>query len=286
MEERESERAVGLAVAAGDLEEHLPPDWWKTLFTETYLKTDGDVTENDENTKQDVDILLGALRLEPRHAVLDLCCGQGRHCIELARRGFGRVTGLDYSDYLLPLARRRAAARSLAPPLRFLRGDARMLPFGARSFDAIISMGNSFGYFADPDDDVRVVAEIAGLLREGGQLFLDLTDGELLRKTFAAESSEWLDEKTLVSRERTLTRSGRRLVSREVVRHRDRGILADQIYAETLYAGDDIRTMLEQIGFTDIRLHPTNSVLSTRNEDLGMLAHRLIVTASRGRGPR
>jgi D-alanine-D-alanine ligase len=286
MREYESERSANLAVGIGDLEESLPPDWWKTLFTETYLTTDGDVTENEENTAQDIDILLGLLDLEPWHAILDLCCGQGRHCIELARRGFGRVTGLDYSDFLLPLAHQRAAERGLVPPLRFLRGDARTPPFAPRRFDTIISMGNSFGYFADLNDDIQVLTGIAGLLRNGGRLFLDLIDGELLRKSFAAESSEWLDEDTQVRRERVLTRSGKRLVSREVVHHQDRGILADQIYAETLYSADDIRTMLKKTGFTDILLHRQTSVLSTRNEDLGMLAHRMIITASRAQSPR
>ena len=35
-----------------DLERHLPTDWWQTLFNSLYLKTDGDVVENDANTVQ------------------------------------------------------------------------------------------------------------------------------------------------------------------------------------------------------------------------------------------
>ena len=34
------------------------------------------------------------LDLEPGAEILDLCCGLGRHSVELARRGF-RVTGVD-----------------------------------------------------------------------------------------------------------------------------------------------------------------------------------------------
>jgi SAM-dependent methyltransferase len=37
-------------------------------------------------------------------SVLDLCCGPGRHSIELARRGF-QVTGVDRSPFLLAKAR-------------------------------------------------------------------------------------------------------------------------------------------------------------------------------------
>ena len=41
-----------------DLERHLPQDWWKSLFNSLYLKTDGDVVENDTNTEKEVDFLI------------------------------------------------------------------------------------------------------------------------------------------------------------------------------------------------------------------------------------
>jgi D-alanine-D-alanine ligase len=40
-----------------DLERHLPEDWWRTLFNSVYLKTDGDVVENDANTVREIDLL-------------------------------------------------------------------------------------------------------------------------------------------------------------------------------------------------------------------------------------
>ncbi|MCK9994553.1 MAG: hypothetical protein Dbin4_03073, partial [Alphaproteobacteria bacterium] len=64
-----------------DLERHLPSEWWRTLFTAVYLATDGDVVENDANTRQEVDFLLANAGLEPNDKILDLCCGQGRHCL-------------------------------------------------------------------------------------------------------------------------------------------------------------------------------------------------------------
>ena len=55
--------------------------------------------------------------------VLDLCCGQGRHTLDLARRGHTHVTGLDRSRYLVTLARKRARAAGLKAS--FHEGDAR-----------------------------------------------------------------------------------------------------------------------------------------------------------------
>jgi SAM-dependent methyltransferase len=45
--------------------------------------------------------------------VLDLCCGPGRHSVELAQRGF-KVTGVDRSPFLLEKARDHAAKSGAA----------------------------------------------------------------------------------------------------------------------------------------------------------------------------
>src|SRR4029078_797787 len=83
-----------------DLEKHLPSNWWRTLFNSLYLKTDGDVVDNSDNTNQEIDMLISALNLKPEDHVLDLCCGQGRHTLEMHRRGFNNVVGIDRSRYL------------------------------------------------------------------------------------------------------------------------------------------------------------------------------------------
>ena len=87
-----------------DLEAHLPEEWWRKLFNALYVKTDGDVVENLENTRREVDFIVSSAAIQPHSHILDLCCGQGRHCLELARRGFKHVMGLDRSRYLVRLA--------------------------------------------------------------------------------------------------------------------------------------------------------------------------------------
>src|SRR5258705_9284549 len=67
-----------------NLASHVPAEWWRTLFGALYLRTDGDVVENDQITAQEVDVLVAAAALSHRHRILDLCCGQGRHALELA----------------------------------------------------------------------------------------------------------------------------------------------------------------------------------------------------------
>jgi SAM-dependent methyltransferase len=77
------------------------------------------------------------------------------------------VDGLDYSEHLLAQARRRGTGRTL----RYRQGDMRRLP--ARwtgRFDAVLNLFTSFGFFLQPADDARVIAEFARVLAPGGVL--------------------------------------------------------------------------------------------------------------------
>ncbi|MCD6034429.1 MAG: D-alanine--D-alanine ligase [Rickettsiales bacterium] len=260
-----------------DLERHLPTEWWKKLFTSLYLKTDGDVVENDTNTVREVDVLVESLGLKSSDAVLDLCCGQGRHALELARRGFQNVKGVDRSRYLVRLARKRAQQQQLN--VNFSEGDARRIRFTESSLDVVYLMGNSFGYFEREEDDAAVLEAIKRVLKSEGKIALDITDGEWMRANFEKRSWEWVDQDHFVCRERSLSTDGTRIISREVVVHAEKGVLADQFYAERLYDKDQIAALLKKVDFGSVTLHDKLSAGSTRGQDLGMMAHRLFITA-------
>ena len=260
-----------------DLEHHLPTDWWRTLFNAMYLQTDGDVVENDVNTSAEIDMVVDAVGLEPNDRILDLCCGQGRHSMELARRGFRQVTGLDRSRYLVRLARSRAKKTGLE--VKFREGDARKFAFRDSSFDCVLVMGNSFGYFDQEEDDLAVLTSIKRSLRPSGTLAIDITNGEWMRDHFEPRSWEWIDANQFVCRERSLSGNRDRLISREVVVHAEKGVIADQFYAERLYGREPLRKLLEKAGFKDIRVHDEVKGQSTRGTDLGMMAQRYIVSA-------
>lgn len=262
------------------LEPHVPREWWKTLFNETYLKTDGDVVENEANTRHDIDLVLSTCDLSPDDRVLDLCCGQGRHSLELSRRGFAHVVGFDQSGFLVNLARERAAARG--SDAVFVEGDAQSLPFPDASFDVVLVMGNSFGYFDAEAGNIAILDQIRRVLRPGGDLVLDLTDGAWTRANYEPRSWEWIDRTHFACRERELSRDGRRLVCREIVTDSTRGVVAENFYAERLYSSDEIRSMLGERGFADASRRIPVRTESTRNQDLGMMAHRMLVTATAG----
>lgn len=260
-----------------DLEQHLPAEWWRKLFNALYVKTDGDVVENNENTRREVDFIIAAAAIQPHSAILDLCCGQGRHCLELARRGFKNVSGVDRSRYLIRLAKKRAQTEGLS--VVFKEGDARNPRLQESSFDCVAIMGNSFGYFSNKTDDEKVLSTVGKLLRPSGQLVLDITDGAYMADHFERRSWEWIDEHHFVCRERSLSADRERLISREVIVHDETGVIADQFYAERLYTRDSIGKLLERCGYRNVRHHGSAESLSDRDQDLGMMARRLLLSA-------
>ncbi|MGD8341201.1 MAG: methyltransferase domain-containing protein [Gammaproteobacteria bacterium] len=268
--------AVATIGPVEDLESYVKADWWRQIFNANYLRTDGDVVDDPEITALEVDAFLALLEANPDDRILDLCCGQGRHVLELAHRGFKNLTGVDRSHYLIARAKRVFRQQGLVATLR--EGDARKLRFPEDSFDIVYIGGNSFGYFETIEDDMAVLREIRRLLKPQGELLIDFTDGDYLRENFEARSWEWIDKQYFVCRERSLSRSYDRLISREVITHTSKGVIADQFYAERLYNEAELRDLLASAGFIPAQSRRI-STISKRNQDLGMMAQRIVLTS-------
>jgi len=272
-EKKSTQQAMVLG-PVDSLEDHVQPDWWRNIFNYLYLKTDADVVDDLNITRKEVDLFSTILNFTTDDTILDLCCGQGRHSLEITRRGF-KVEGLDRSRYLIQKAKASAKKENLS--VKFKEGDARKLPFPPDSFEVVMMLGNSFGYFETVQDDLRILKEIFRVLKPWGRLLLDVTDGEYLREKFQARSWEWIDKKLFVCRERSLSADQQRLISREVVTDVTKGVIADQFYAERLYTKDDLLKLLKEAGFSDGVIHGEIATDSVRNQDLGMMEKRIVI---------
>ena len=260
------------------LESYVKADWWRQIFNANYLRTDGDVVEDETITRTEVDHFEGVVSSAHDSAILDLCCGQGRHVIEFASRGYKNLYGLDRSHYLINRA--KTMARKHGHAVTFREGDARKLPFPTDSFDLVILAGNSFGYFESPQDDVNVLNQIVRVLKPFGKLLIDITDGEYMKEHFQPRSWEWIDKHYFVCRERSLSADQQRLITREVITHVKKGVIADQFYAERLYSNEALCGLLHRLGFTKVEANGDIFTDSQRKQDLGMMAKRFVITAS------
>jgi D-alanine-D-alanine ligase len=260
-----------------NLEHYLQPDWWRRIFNSMYLKTDADVVEDIQITRKEVDLFTEILELDRNMIILDLACGQGRHSLELARRGFQHVNGLDRSHFLIRKAKSANTAEQLNAGFR--EGDARKLPYATDTFDVVLMLGNSFGYFESTDDDIKILKEVFRVLKPGGKFLIDVADGNYLRDNFSPRSWEWIDNKHFVCRERSLASDHQRLISREVITNINKGVVLDQFYAERLYDKETLSVMFNETGYKSVTFQGNLETDSKRNQDLGMMERRIIVTA-------
>ncbi|MFJ9425073.1 class I SAM-dependent methyltransferase [Streptomyces sp. NPDC101249] len=103
-------------------------------------------------------------RTAPGPRLLDVGTGPGPGVLAAARAGADAV-GLDLEPGMLRVAAERARrAADLAGGVRFVAGDARALPFGAGSFDVVLS---TFGVMFAPEQR-RCAAELTRVCRPGG----------------------------------------------------------------------------------------------------------------------
>jgi 2-polyprenyl-3-methyl-5-hydroxy-6-metoxy-1,4-benzoquinol methylase len=109
------------------------------------------------------------LRVRPGTSVLDVGCGVGRWCRELAARG-ARVTGVDFSPTMIAEARRRAAELGVLERCRFLVQDLAHLDAGEK-FELVLSV-TVLQHVLEPQALRAALQRLAAHLAEGGTLIL------------------------------------------------------------------------------------------------------------------
>lgn len=175
--------------------------WYANWFGEEYLALypERDDQEAKHQAVFAADLLSRYSRLG-EHGILDLACGTGRHVVALreAPEGSRGVFGLDLSLHLLFEARRRTGAATPA----YVRADMRHLPFRAASFGAVVNFFTSFGYFEEPNDDARVVREIARILPPGGGFLSDVFNVERVVRTLASREEKTVAGERIAIRRR------------------------------------------------------------------------------------
>lgn len=199
--------------------------------------------------------------------VLDLACGPGRHAIELAARGFA-VTGVDRSAFLLAHARARAAAQGLT--IEWVHADMRdvELPGG---FDLALSLFTSFGFFADDADNQRVLAQVAGMLRPGGTLVLDVGGKEVLARIFEPTASREVPGGLVVHRRR-VTDDWCRLANEWLLV--EDGRVTTFRFQHWIYSARELREMCRRAGFASIAVYADYA-----GAPYGPEASRLVIVA-------
>jgi SAM-dependent methyltransferase len=245
--------------------------WYEAFFGKDYLDVYGHQFTDDRAAKE-VAFVRQALALKAGDAVLDLCCGQGRHSVLLAREGM-KVTGQDLSEEYLSIARKAAQTEGVA--LETVHSDMRVVPFSAQ-FDAVINMFSAFGYLESEAEDAKVLAAVANALKPGGRLLMDLINREWVTSNYIANDWHSGADGTLFleHREVDLVESRNHVTftaiapdgsRREIVGHHFR-----------LYTLTELVRMLAAAGLTFVEAYG-----GFEGEPYGLTTRRMIVVAKR-----
>lgn len=202
--------------------------------------------------------------------VLDLGCGPGRHAVELARRGYD-VTGVDLSEFLLDKARSRAEAEGVE--VEWIRADMREF-VRAETFDIVVSLFHSLGYFEDPEDDLRVFRNCHRSLKPGGILVLDMAGKEVVAQGYEATSFHDLEDGSVLVERHEVVDDWNRIDNRWFLIRGDEARTFR--FRVTLYSGRELKDRLARAGFSTIRLYG-----DLGGGDYDLEAERLVAAAGR-----
>ncbi|MGI8907838.1 MAG: class I SAM-dependent methyltransferase [Candidatus Sumerlaeaceae bacterium] len=201
-------------------------------------------------TEHELETLL-ALTSPNGKSVLDLCCGPGRFSVALAKRNF-TVTGVDRSAFLLQKA--KSLARQEKVKVEWVEADMRDFK-RLKTYDLVLSMYTSFGYFDKKSEDDRVLQNIFTSLNPGGSLIMDLMGKEVLARILLPSRVERLSDNHFIAQQCEVFDDWSRV--RNVWSVVRKGKTSTFKFHHTVYSGQELRMRLEQAGFRGVQLYGT-----------------------------
>jgi len=246
------------------------PAWFERFFGEDYFELYRDAFP-ETRTASEVEGIASLLGLGRGARVLDLACGHGRHSIGLAKRGLD-VTGYDLSEVFLERARADAEAQGVS--VRWVRGDMRELRFDG-AFDAVINVFTAFGYFEDPEDDLRTLRGVRAALAPDGRFLLETLHRDGLPARFQAQTAEKTSNGAIVLHDRVWDLA-RDVMDDHVTLVRPDGTSAEYTTAVRMHSLHQLLELAREAG-----LEPRAWYGGLDGSDLQLSSHRLVLVSAR-----
>lgn len=251
-------------------------NWWKTFFTPitavVMFKP-----RMGKQTKREVNTILKSIKKGSILDVLDLCCGEGRHSVEFAKKH--NVIGLDYSKNFLKVARSKVGKSNR---LKFIHGDMKLTSkyFSNESFDLVVSLYNSFGYFDKRSDDLQVLKEVNKVLKPGGFFVINTLNGsavknklghkKITRVGFEADRNVFMLDQAYFDNIKMRTFSSWTIVDAR----KSKTQIFRKKFSQNVYLHKELKTMLQKTGF---RIIKTWGILSGEKFNEKISWHQTIV---------
>lgn len=171
---------------------HWFEEWFDSpLYEKLYANRD------EKEAQQLVEFLVDELELNKCSKILDLGCGRGRHSINLNRKGF-KVKGIDLSPQAIKTAREKVkdmGLKNISFEVRDMRSPL------DETFDAIVNLFTTFGYFESDTENACVFDSVVKMLKPGGIFVLDYLNAQKVKESYKpSDSGEFHDIKYDIQR--------------------------------------------------------------------------------------
>ncbi len=221
---------------------HQNDDFWKAFAPFLFS------SEHWIAAKAEVENVITLLDLKATMQILDLCCGPGRHTLELARRGF-QVTGVDRNSQYLKKAKRLAKREKYS--CQFHSADMRDFR-RPQTYDVVLNLYTSLGYFEDPEDDKRVLRNAYDSLKPGGRMLIDTVGREVVARHF--RERDWQEKNgVFFLQENRLNEDWSGSANRWI--RIDNHQRQEFTFSLRLFSGAELRQWLLETGFQSVNLY-------------------------------
>lgn len=209
-------------------------NWYENWFGNEYLTVYAH--RDEDEARQLVQLILTYINLDKNAKIIDLCCGQGRHAFLFAQEGF-EVYGFDLSRTLLQVAKYKTDQSNNT---FFIQADMRYLP-AMHSFDLLLNLFTSFGYFETDIENKTVFQQFHQALKTGGYFVFDYFHTPYILANLERYKSEQIGDLT-VEQERFI--EGSRV--QKIIRLNRQGKQSTFYESVKMYKPDQIIKMMEE----------------------------------------
>lgn len=168
-------------------------EWFKDWFdSNEYL----DVYSHRDKTDAENLLVLIKKNFDFKNGVkvLDAACGNGRFSNLFAKSGFD-VTSFDLSMQLLKVAQNKSTEENLN--VKYFRSDIRNVPLKG-SFDLVLNMFTSFGYFTSDYENFLFIRTAHKLLNEKGYFIFDYLNKDFVINNLIPKSHKTIGDKKII----------------------------------------------------------------------------------------
>lgn len=222
-------------------------DWVADFFDTHYSDEYFAYATDQERTEREAEFIFNQLQLTQKSHVLDLACGNGRHCLALAPQ-VARVTGFDRTQAFIDAAL-EARGHLGAENVELVVGDMRELEYESE-FDAVVNYFTAWGYYSD-EENFDVLKRVRKALKPGGRFLLETLNREAMLRNYRPQGYTKRDDGSYMLEQRRFDlQSGRNFNIRTTISAE--GAIEEHHFDHYMPTPDGMIRHLKDAGFSEV----------------------------------